>query len=77
MGSEDFANRFSPIRVFHLPRFGSDHAAILILLEAEPALRSRRRKHLFRFEECWAKDARCENFVKAHWGNPAQDWDTK
>ncbi|MCI11577.1 hypothetical protein A2U01_0032678, partial [Trifolium medium] len=36
MGTEDFANRFSPIRVLHLPRYGSDHAAVLIHLEADP-----------------------------------------
>ncbi|MCI44744.1 hypothetical protein A2U01_0065983, partial [Trifolium medium] len=27
-----FQNRFSPIRVVHLPRYGSNHAAMMILL---------------------------------------------
>jgi len=35
MGNEDFVNRFSPIKVTHFPRFGSDHAAILIGLEEQ------------------------------------------
>jgi endonuclease/exonuclease/phosphatase family metal-dependent hydrolase len=33
LGTEDFLNRFSPWKVSHLQRYGSDHAAILIQLE--------------------------------------------
>jgi exonuclease III len=49
-GNEAFINRFAPIKVCHLPRFGSDHAAILFCLE-HINQRNRRRKRPFRFEE--------------------------
>lgn len=34
LGNPGFQNRFSPIKITHLPRFRSDHAVILIHLEA-------------------------------------------
>jgi hypothetical protein len=77
MGSENFLNRFAPIRVFHLPRFGSDHAAILIHLEADPNSRRKRRKRIFIFEECWAKDPRCEDVVKQSWTNAPSFWEAQ
>lgn len=52
MGSEALMNRFSPIKVVHLSRYKSDHAAIMILLEANEYMIRKKRTHLFRFEEC-------------------------
>lgn len=51
MGNERLINRFNPITVTHRPRFGSDHAPILIQLEAPNQREVRRRKKMFRFEE--------------------------
>jgi exonuclease III/ribonuclease HI len=69
MGNEAFVHRFSPIKVKHLPRFGSDHAAILIGLEAVTEWHNRRRKRLFRFEESWSKDSKCEDLIRQNWNN--------
>ncbi|XP_058774622.1 uncharacterized protein LOC131648906 [Vicia villosa] len=71
MASNSFINRFSPIRFYHLSRFHSDHAAISISLEAENTQNTDRRKrpHLFRFEEVWSKDPRCEKFVDQLWND--------
>jgi hypothetical protein len=55
LANVEFINRFSPIKVSHLPRFGSDHAAVLICLESPLSGNSRRRRRLFRFEESWTK----------------------
>lgn len=60
---EGFISRFSPIKVTHLPRFSSDHSPILICLEAHSHSYRKKRTHLFRFEECWVKDNRCEDLV--------------
>jgi hypothetical protein len=67
LGSEDFLNRFSPTKVVHLPRFGSDHAALLVLLEAHDYGVKKKRIHLFRFEEVWTKDNRCEELIARSW----------
>ena len=63
LGNEEFVNRFSPIKVCHLPRFGSDHAAILICQEHSPQ-QNNRRKRVFRFEESWTKETNCEDLVQ-------------
>lgn len=44
-------DRFSPLKVQHLPRFGSDHAAISIVLDATSCLEERKRKYVFKFED--------------------------
>lgn len=67
LATADFLNRFSPTRVIHLPRFGSDHAALMVLLEAQNQTIRRKKIHLFRFEECWTKDDRCEEEVSKAW----------
>ncbi|KAK2424153.1 hypothetical protein QL285_034543 [Trifolium repens] len=69
MASDGFINRFSPIRVLHLPRYGSDHAALIITLEAPSQQEQRRRKRIFRFEESWTGNARCESLIKACWSH--------
>lgn len=72
MGNEGFNNYFSPIRVIHLTRFGSDHAAILVHREVDPNVVCRKRVHVFRFEDIWSKDPRCEKLI-----NSSMDWETK
>lgn len=67
ISNEDFINRFSPIKVCHLPRFGSDHAVILICLEHIPRS-DLQRKRIFRFEESWTKETKCEDLVRQNWG---------
>lgn len=64
-----FINRFIPIQVTHLPRFESDHTPLLICLEASPHSFLKKRIHLFRFEECWTKDSKCEDLVRRIWSN--------
>jgi hypothetical protein len=51
LGSEDFLNRLSPMKVVPLPRFGSDHAALFVLLETHDYGVKKKRIHLFLFEE--------------------------
>jgi hypothetical protein len=68
LATEDFLNRFSPFKVVHLQRYGSDHAAILILLEHQDPSK-KKRVHLFRFEEVWTKDKNCEEEVRNSWIN--------
>jgi hypothetical protein len=67
LGNEGFVNRFSPIKVSHLPRFKSDHAVILIHLEAPHQGGCRKRKKLFRFEESWTKESSCEDVIIRYW----------
>ncbi|KAK2422548.1 hypothetical protein QL285_033075 [Trifolium repens] len=69
LATQSFMNRFSPTRVIHLPRYGSDHAALLVVLEAQHYSRRKKRVHLFRFEESWTKDTRCVDEVRRQWTN--------
>jgi hypothetical protein len=71
LGTEEFINRFSPIKIVHLPRFGSDHAAVLTCLEIPTQWNNRRRKRLFRFEESWTKEDRCEELIRHNWNHRA------
>lgn len=77
MGTEAFLNRFSPTKVVHLSRYKSDHAAIMVLLEANEYMTRRKRAHLFRFEECWTKDERCEELIGRSWRNTSGTCDEK
>lgn len=67
LATEEFLNRFSPIEVIHLPRYGSDHAVIKIELEVSKHDTSRGKPHVFRFEKCWTDDAKCEQLVSQIW----------
>jgi hypothetical protein len=67
MATESFLKAFAPIHVVHLSRFGSDHAAISISLEDVSYGNTKWKVHLFRFEECWAKDERCDSLVQSMW----------
>lgn len=58
---------FSPVKVKYLQRFGSDHSAIKISLEKFANDNSKKKVHLFRFEECWPKEANCEQIVRDIW----------
>ncbi|XP_058746204.1 uncharacterized protein LOC131619080 [Vicia villosa] len=64
LASQNFLNRFSPTKVLHLPRFGLDRAVLRIGLEADLGSNDKRRKHLFRFEEAWSRDKKCESTVR-------------
>ena len=67
VATEEFISRFSPIRVLHLPRYGSDHAPILIDLESV-FLRGRKKKtRIFRFEEAWTREANSEEIICNTW----------
>jgi hypothetical protein len=77
MSTEGFMNRFSPIHVLHLPRYGSDHAALIITLEAPSQNEQRRRKHLFRFEQSWITNVRCEPLIRACWSDANNSCITK
>lgn len=67
LATESFINRFSPIKTLHLPRYGSDHAPLLFELEARSNEYQKKRNHIFRFEEAWSKDERCEDLIKEAW----------
>ncbi|CAJ2652835.1 unnamed protein product [Trifolium pratense] len=65
--THDFQNTFSPIRIVHLSRYGSDHAAMMILLENHEHLNKKKRIKVFRFEQVWTKDNKCEDEVRQAW----------
>lgn len=67
LAKEEFINRFSSIRVYHLGRFGSDHATIKIQLEDNKVAKNRRRRHIFKFEEAWSRDPDYEGKVAQLW----------
>lgn len=67
LATESFITAHSPIKVMHLPRFGSDHSAISITLEDVSAGKDRKKVHVFRFEESWYKENRCEQLVQSAW----------
>ncbi|GAU39667.1 hypothetical protein TSUD_60340 [Trifolium subterraneum] len=67
--SQRFISEHSPIKVMHLPRYGSDHSAISITLNDVCSNISKKRVYLFRFEERWYKDNRCEQLVHTTWSN--------
>ncbi|XP_058784848.1 uncharacterized protein LOC131659713 [Vicia villosa] len=63
--STSFIHNFPLTKVHHLERFGSDHAALRILIQKEAD--NDRRRYLFRFEEAWSKEKSCGNFVSHLW----------
>ncbi|KAI5426912.1 hypothetical protein KIW84_032373 [Lathyrus oleraceus] len=67
--SLNFKNSFLLTRVTHLARYGSDLAAIRIVIQKE-CFRGKK-VHLFRFEEVWLKDPRCDSFVRQLWNESA------
>jgi hypothetical protein len=77
LSTDEFINRFSPVHVLHLPRYGSDHPALIITLEASTHEVQRRRKRLFRFEESWTSNARCEPLIHACWSQPNLSFSNK
>lgn len=67
VATENFINTFSPLQVSHLPRFGSDHSVLKICLEVQSQPNEKKKQHLFRFEECWTMDGKCEDMIKKIW----------
>lgn len=67
MGMEVVLYRFSPVQLVHLPQFSSNHATVLVHLDYPSLSRGKKRQRLFRFEECWKKDDRCEDMVRKAW----------
>ncbi|XP_058784057.1 uncharacterized protein LOC131658822 [Vicia villosa] len=65
LANSSFLEEFPCTKVFHLPRFGSDHAVLRIVVEKEALLE--KRPHLFRFEDVWCKDPLCESLVRDLW----------
>ncbi|WJX74258.1 hypothetical protein P8452_57931 [Trifolium repens] len=67
LATGNFIDEYSPIKVMHLPRYGSDHAVISVTL-GDVSLGSNKKKvHVFRFEESRYKDNRCEQLVHTTW----------
>lgn len=60
-----FMESFPHTQVVHLPRNGSDHAVLRLMIKIEVV--QQKKKAVFRFEEIWAKDVRCEGWVKHLW----------
>lgn len=59
--------RFSPTRILHLSKLGSHHVVLSINLESYNHSFPKRKLRLFRFEESWAKEQRCEGLVHQFW----------
>lgn len=60
----NFINISSPIKVFHLSRFGSDNTTVRVDLESLMEESCRKHIRLFMFEEVWLGDSRCEKLVR-------------
>lgn len=58
---------FDPIKVTHLPRYDSDHAAIRIMWENHQREEKTLKQYIFKFEDLWARDSRCERMFKELW----------
>lgn len=53
------------------------HSVLFITLEDHDHLRQKKRMHVFRLEENWTKDPRCEEVVRGNWfGNSRNCIDT-
>ncbi|MCI22919.1 hypothetical protein A2U01_0044097, partial [Trifolium medium] len=77
MATEGFINRYTPINVNHLGRFRPDHAAVAVCLEANPADDRRKIVYVFRFEEVWSKNDRCENLIQQNWARTGGNFEDK
>lgn len=77
MTSDGFINRFTPVKVAHLPRFGSDHSAFRYPLKITPLMNKKKKPHIFRFEECWSKDENCEPLIRRYWTSNRGSCETK
>lgn len=71
----DFLDVFPLSRVVHLPRHGSDHVMLRIMIEEEE--QQQKKNAIFRFEEVWAKDERCEGCIRNLWREPARSFTQK
>lgn len=60
-------NRFPTLNLAYLPYFGSDHLVVRIELDPPSPVNPRKKVRLFRFEEVWARDSRCEEIIRELW----------
>lgn len=67
LGNPELQNRFSPFKINHLPRFRSDHSVILVHIEASLGKDRRQMAKIFRLEENWSNEDRCEQAVGILW----------
>lgn len=70
LATTGFLDTFALSRVIHMAGHGSDHAVLRILIEEEEL--NQKKKFIFRFEEVWAKDDRCEGWIRHLWKEPAR-----
>lgn len=77
METMDLIEAYSPIRVQHLQRYGSDHAAIIFEMNIIVGEIPRKPEYLFRFEEVWAKDSICEHVVHQCWNSGGSEYAQK
>ncbi|KAI5388716.1 hypothetical protein KIW84_074403 [Lathyrus oleraceus] len=61
---------FSQIQVRHLLRRSSDHVPLVIDLEENSQQSHKEKRCVFRFEEVWTKDDRCEEEIHRAWSLP-------
>lgn len=57
-------NRLYPIQITLIHRFRSDYVVLRIELEKSMMEERRNRQFIFRFEDVWARDERCNGIVK-------------
>ncbi|CAI8601011.1 unnamed protein product [Vicia faba] len=65
--NEAWISRLRPIKVTHLLHCGSYHAEIRIKLESFLSEEENKCNHIFKFEDIWARDDRCEGLVEQNW----------
>ena len=61
-----WADWFAEYQVMHLPFFMSDHSPILVEMGG-PTIHHRQKAKLYRFEEKWLADPKCEEVVQQRW----------
>lgn len=62
MATSNFINRFAPIRILHIPRYGSNCTTVRIGLEFNNGRSNRRPRDLFCFEEAWTRDDKYKRY---------------
>lgn len=67
LGIPEFRNKFSPIKITHLPHFRSDLAIILIHLEASLGRHRCLGPKNFILEETCSHEANCEESIRRFW----------
>lgn len=73
LASMELIEAHFPIKVRHLSRYGSDHAAIVVDIDIISGDLPQKPRCLFRFEEAWTKDEKCEQAVRQCWNLEGSD----